>query len=366
MLYMTIWIAFFIILSLYDKTDVWLFRVSLILLTIMFAFTYNNADYDNYLIEYIRSEKMDWRDSEPVWILLMHIFSKLQLPFSVFRAAIFMCAIALINSTISKICNQINFLLLLYFIYPFIIDVTQIRNFFAMSILVFALKYLAAKSRTSIIKFILCIIIATMIHNIFIVYLILIPVKLFSFRKAVLIFIVAFTVMIVLFNRLPYLVLSFFGNYHQGSAHVEKYVVKSLVSPTMIIALGLFYIVFVLGAFWANNQYINAVKHNKCSEEMFGEIQFYLKCIVLISLSFFLNVYSMDFSRVFRNIIIIDYAVVLSAISYSPKRFRHLFYSLLIVIVLYSGLLFEFYPYAETVVYPLFNNNYIFDFISIH
>lgn len=362
MLFLCGWLILFFISCYYNKKGKSVFVIGVIFLTILFSFTIDNADYINYLKEYTEAATMNWNDTEPIWILLMHIGNVLGLSFAFFRALLFIMSIILMFSTVSKITDQINMVLLLYTIYPFIIDSTQIRNFFAMALLIYALQFLASCKKNNILKYILLVIGASLVHNIFIVYIVLVVVKFLDFKKSIMFTSILFLVVLILFKLLPNIVLLYFSDYHNGAAHADKYVIKNLVSILMIIALALFYFMVVLGAIWANKQFTNIQASKELSNEKIEFMQTLLKCILLISISFLLNIYSMDFSRVLRNMVVVEYAIVISAIDKLREKTK-IYLRIMIGISIYACWVFIYYPYSETVFLPIFNN-YFFNYLN--
>lgn len=364
MFFLTAWIFAFLFTNFYFPKNKKVFMISVLGMAILFAFGYDNADYLNYSREYSDSIIMHWDDPEPIWILIMHICNILGMSFSLFKGLIFLVSMLLIFKTVESITDDINIVLTLYFLYPFIIDATQIRNFFAMSILCYSLRYLASSSKIDVIKYITSIFIAFGVHNIFIIYLVLIFTKIIDLKKAIIVTFAVFVGLIAMFKMLPTLVLHFFENYHNGMAHTTKYVVKDTVSIVMILALVIFYVATVVGIIWANKQIQEMFELNVCSIDKLNYIQNLSKCILLMSLSFLLNVYSMDFARVLRNILVIEYSIIVFAVN-NDARHSHIREKLIILsVVCYGCWVFIYYPYSDTVFFPLFTHNYVYEYLS--
>jgi len=364
MFFLIAWILVFLFTNFCFPKNKKVFMISLLGMAILFAFGHDNADYLNYAREYSDSIIMNWDDPEPIWILIMHICNILGMSFSLFKGLIFLVSMLLIFKTVVSITDDVNIVLTMYFLYPFIIDATQIRNFFAMSILCYSLRYLASRRKIDVIKYIISIFLAYGVHNIFIIYLVLIFTKIIDFKKAIIATFVVFVGLIAMFKMLPILVLKFFGNYHDGMAHTTKYVVKDTVSVVMILALVIFYVATVVGIIWANKQIQEMYDLNECSMDKLNYIQNLSKCILLMSLSFLLNIYSMDFARVLRNILVIEYSILVFVIN-NNTRHSYIKEKLIILsVVCYGCWVFIYYPYSDTVFYPLFTHNYVYEYLT--
>lgn len=105
------------------------------------------------------------------WI--SYIASGMNLSFDVFRGVIIIVAILFMYIGISKLGFNRNIVFAIYAIYPFTIDVIQIRNFLAMSLLIYSLHFLNRETRGGCIKFSIVVLLATLVHSISIVFFVL-------------------------------------------------------------------------------------------------------------------------------------------------------------------------------------------------
>jgi hypothetical protein len=88
-----------------------------------------------------------------------------------YRLGIALIGLILISITLFKLVNQRVMFYLLYFIYPFLFDVVQARNFLVMSIVIFAIPFLIDTKLKNKIIYILLILVAASVQKIAIVYL---------------------------------------------------------------------------------------------------------------------------------------------------------------------------------------------------
>ena len=122
-----------------------------------------NSSYGNELTSYYGIDQG--------FLILMRLFSKAGVPFPLFRIIICVFSISLILLTMRAVTDNISIVFCLYLYFPYGYDSDQIRQFLAYSIVVYSLKYLLLKDK-SLLKYMLCIGIASIIHVTAIVYLI--------------------------------------------------------------------------------------------------------------------------------------------------------------------------------------------------
>lgn len=369
------WLLYFslvilILLSLRYKSSKIIKILFVIFMGLMFTFVYDNADTELYRSQYYASKFFDWTDTEPLWMILQVFGMKLKLSFEMFRCIVFLTAISLVFSRIEKFVVEKNIILIIYCIYPFLIDMAQMRNFLAMSILVVAIPYLSDRSVKSLIKFIALIIVATLIHNVFIFYIVLsflwlidINLKYFAYIE-----LIAGGVILLFKNKIPQLVLYFFKNYHNG-AFALKYIHTSGVSFTMGIFLAFYYAMLFIGALYVDYM-LKSVRDNKSSvydKKTLAIMNTYNKSIAILTLTFILTLFSTDFLRISRNLIFVEYGLMLEMSRHSSSLItRTLIRFLLLLAAIMACSVFIYYSYADTVFYPAFTNNHFFEWFNFY
>ncbi|NZA40246.1 EpsG family protein [Eubacterium callanderi] len=171
-----------IILNLFaiilKKNSKLIILITILASCIFFAGNYNNPDYFTYSEQYSlvsTSPKniIFYRNKQYGFYLLMKIFVQLGLEYNQFLFFIALACMLLINSTVQKYVKNPHIYYILFFIFPFLLCIVQIRNFIIMAILVYALRYLIDSSKSNNIKYIICILVASSFHTVALVYLIL-------------------------------------------------------------------------------------------------------------------------------------------------------------------------------------------------
>lgn len=149
----------------------------LIILFIAFVsavFCYDNADYYSYTLIYdyytplglSNAEIVDWGFS-----VLCKIFYNIGCSYEVFRGIYISIACIILYKSILYFTNKSNLPILLYLIFPFALDVVQMRYMFALSIIFYSLRFL---KEGKISKYIIGVIVASTQQMVVVIYLVLI------------------------------------------------------------------------------------------------------------------------------------------------------------------------------------------------
>lgn len=181
--YLLIIIALFIyIKSIYDVTEskaAWM--IYAIGLVIIMSNQATIADYSNYELGYYKSV-LGWSVTDQQWLMTMsgYFANKLGMTFQAYRTCIYILGICLLVVAAKKVESDITLFLILYSIFPMMIDAAQTKNFIAMAFLTLGLSELASTSKSKHIKYILLILIGAGFQIILYAY---IPLVLFCNKK---------------------------------------------------------------------------------------------------------------------------------------------------------------------------------------
>ena len=108
---------------------------------IIMAFTYNIADEGIYLSRYNNLELWDTQ-TEYVYEFIIRVCRSIGLNFYQFKAFITLVQLLLVFHTIQKIGTYPNLIAALYFVYPFAMNVAQMRSALATAVFIFGFRYL--------------------------------------------------------------------------------------------------------------------------------------------------------------------------------------------------------------------------------
>lgn len=111
---------------------------------VLFSLNYKNPDYENYiyLFNNISDGGEGFITSQIGLVYYFKLITYLGLEYRHALIIMFFMSVFLIHSTIVKYSKNHLFVYVLYFVYPFLLDVVQIKQFFTMAILVYSFGFI--------------------------------------------------------------------------------------------------------------------------------------------------------------------------------------------------------------------------------
>lgn len=315
------YIIYFVILylnamfSFFKKHSKIVALFSFIFVWILFWGNTDNPDLRNYITSYdqVINNTITFNLSlrEPGYFIIMKIFANLGISYHGFIACIGLICYLLIFSTVKKYTNNYNYICFLYMIHLFVFDIIQMRNFISVSIIVYAIRYLVEYTNKGKIKYIICILIASTIHNTALFFLILIIIKrnnTNSFVKFIAIFSIVGCI-IVFFNggKIPF-ISEIMNNLLEGT--VRGTYLNVVVPLRYIISLFLLQIVNFTMILICRNQSNKIYNKEKISNEQreFINLIFWANTIAFMFLPLYMQ--SINFYRLMRNLNILNFICV--------------------------------------------------------
>ncbi len=226
-----------------------------------------------------------------------------------------------VNMLISRYSKKPNKILSLYLIFPFLTDLVQFRNFISMVFIIYAVSYLF-NSKTSYIKFIILILLASTFHITSLFYLLLIFTK-FIDKRVLLIGATVVAITIFVLNDQIIQILSGFIDVSKiGYFHSE-------VSSTTKLLLILYVIIFgyALSKLKKRNKLEHFIDSKADLDVIIG-----VNIVIMISLAFVMR--DLNFIRIFRNLMLITYLVIPPLLLNDYKKIRLSLSSLLLHILI--------------------------------
>jgi len=138
-------------------------NIMLVFLWILFAFSYGNADYNIHLRKYTQYQFLN---SQTEWLYnqLMVFFNRLGLSYRGFLIIVSAFILLVLFSFTKKHTKNSAWVLAMYMLYPFCMDVTMVRYTLAISVVYIGLGFLFEGKKRWLLKYCCCILIASMIH----------------------------------------------------------------------------------------------------------------------------------------------------------------------------------------------------------
>lgn len=182
-------LAFFILLffsvtvHMFSNKQLIMMPVFIIGLSILVGLTYDVPDYGAYeryfsLAQYISFENFDEATSQYYkvnndigYMFLNSLGYDVGLTYSEFRFVSTLLCMLVIAIVVYKLTHNIALVLIMYLIYPFTMDVCQVRNFIAEAVLLVATYFFASAGKKRYVIFAAFILLATSIHKAFVLYL---------------------------------------------------------------------------------------------------------------------------------------------------------------------------------------------------
>lgn len=344
-----------------------IFLFAFLFMWILFGWNTGNADYFNYQHIYKSIDLYGrYKGVEFGYEFVCRIAVAIGLSYNGFLVFYSFIGLSLITSTARKYTNNLSFVFVLYFIYPFLLDIVQIRNFMSMAIIIYATRYLVADTKKDYIKYIIFVILASTFHVSAFFYMIFLLVRIKSRKKLTYVTLAILIIGVPLTSLLPYIV---------NTLHMERYSIY-LSFSTSFYAKVLF--VVYLGTSIALTYYgYRGIRKKKYQLELheldtkienqieFAEVVMKINIVILVVYVFILI--DVDFIRLYRNILPLNYILFSmtkpkNKITKSAKKFVHSW--CVFAFVTLSSFAFIFLRTYQGVVYAIFKNNSIIDFFK--
>lgn len=363
-----IWIGLLLLIaSVLFRNNKYLYVVQIVFLWLVAANNTWNADYTNYINGYRFMFNYHGLISEPIYWLLARISYFAGLDFQGFRYLFFGIAYIVLGIGIWKLAEFPNIIMGLYFLYPFSVDVIQMRGLMANAfaiIMVWEIREFVNKGkRRGLSLSILFIVLAAGFHYsaiaFAIVYLAILSKQTFRkhFPKFVGLGIIAIAIMVIFSSRINGKLIEL-GILEKAISY-QSYDYKIGGYLISVFALRCIFILICWLAIYSPKKE-NAV--NGC--EMLLSNQFLFRCTILLSLYAFLELFvSMEIERISRVALILGYILLTDTAVISRKNnYWAIKVLMMMFVVVYFYIMYfrhfsastNWFNYAFT---PIFENN---------
>lgn len=350
-----------------------IFFLLFLLLWIMFGWSHGNADYLAYASSYDNLSYFDNFSEGTIGLkIIFSFFSSIGISYQWFLIIISFFGLALIAYTIRKYSQYGCFVFLLYFIFPYLLDIVQIKNFLVTALIVYAVRYLVSEEKGSVIKYIVIVCMATLIHYSAVFFLLLLLVKYFDFKTIAWITVIVSVVILITYKTNLFIVItSKIAPSSWVTTRLDQGVNDDLSSQILRIVRMSFILFLFIYLKRKVIQYIKKHEYNLEANggykvdntETFRFIDIVSKTNVLVAIAIPLLMYSREFYRIQQDILILNYMVFSLGFNKSNQNksgrlvmsFIMVIYCMvsLYIMVLRNDNLF-------TVFRPMFENNLLF------
>lgn len=334
------------------------------LMFVLMAYSYGNADFSTYEI-YFRIYGSDLSFSvlllnNGLFKVLCALFTRIGLNY--YHLLFFLTVVGLFNLyiTAKRFIEYKSIVFSLYFIYPFVMDITQIRNFVAMSFLLRGCVYLIdddSKTKKGIISFVIYNVVASLFHITFVFYFILPLIRVINKKNLKYFVPIMLIGEIVVFGQLQN-IISILTSIDKTEFYFSEHIgFVTLIIVVLYYLLVLFVVSYVSKAYPEKTWLSNIVKIN-----------------LMLVLSLPVIYYSFEFMRLYRNIFFLNYISIGYLLERNFKdrvtngksvRFllvnkKQLIFLVMLSICIFSLYLFILHDYSKTVFIPTFEMNRLF------
>lgn len=340
------------ILSMLFKRSKFVSLLLFILMFLLMAFNYWNADYDMYAKLFIKYGSIDYYyNTEYLFQAFCKLIYSYKENYHSFLFIYSAIAIFLMYVTIKKQAKYPAFVTMLYLIFSFFLDAVQIRHFMASAIICFGLKYLLKNNCTKkdYMKYLLLNIIAIGFHYMAVFYLIFLLIPKLSKKslKPLLMKIILFSsILFLIINSNIFIkLLSLF----LPESKINAYFISGDWKVNKIVTIILIIVQLIpLIILWIN-------KKNNDDNDLLKKVIIMNILLIIVTPFYF---YTVEFGRIFRGIIIYDYIALSNSLTkkLTYRNIKIYFMSFLLASILFIVLIIIVGVFNKTVLSILQNN----------
>lgn len=330
----------------------------LALIVIFMGCNLNNPD--SYIYKNIYYDP-SFFTKDPLFGLLVVFFRSIGISLTEFRILIAAFGVVLIHSSVLRFNSNIKVFYLLYFSFPFLFDVVQMRNYLGIAIIIFALSfYFFEKTKKRFFSY-LFIAIACLIQKTHLIFFVLLPISRFLNKKRTAILFVVICCLFSLVFLDDNLCDSLGTVLHSIDLDGLQYFTSRITNYGWIIKWTI-YLFNIFISFFISRR----IAYSDCATHYQVDFSnFVFKINAAASICLPLYIVNPTFFRIERNIIILNY--ILIAIYYNvyikTKTFDYKFIFYL-SIILYSLIIFlveiVYCGYFESIFLNIFRSNLLF------
>lgn len=334
--------------SLFNKNNMKVLSIGIFaFMACLFIFSKGQADSLNYqyYFENINSiiiKKNLFNSYEYGWYYYVLLISKITSNYQVYLTITFLICSSLIFYTVREYSDNYFLFSVLFLIYPFIMEIINIRYFIAESIFIFSIPFLIKRKR---LVYILLILLASTFHSLVLFFLLFCfsGEILNKYKKQFIIIYSSILIILICFARSS-TVVSFFSNLVTGS---KQYVFQTN-SGFGFIAAGIILVINVFLFMWIYN-----MTKNKNNEISFSQILYQIN---LLSLGIgVLFLYNTLFERLFRGVLLLNFIYYSNILKKISIQQRTMLYIVIIITLLLNLWFYTIYrSFFYTIFSPIF------------
>lgn len=340
--------------------------ILMLVLTIIMVHNKYNLDYANYAEAYYKTTNL--KGFEFCYFIIQYICKNIGLSFAAFRFFIYVVGMVILWIAIHRIVSKTEIFYFLYFLFPFFLDVIEIRNYIGLTIFVYAFTVLISDESCSKIKYVILMLVASGFHN---VYLVFIPFVFFSseyssnIKKVVMSVCALLSIILMLF--FPTLTLNFInlcyriivgggisGNRDNYLSGIHTHYGYLLILMEQVAT----FIISYLECRVIESVPNEGLEKQKLIQKKFIKIIFWLNLFAFI----FCPIYRIhgQFTRIMQNIMVLTHVAFVATLNVvNNKKSKN------IVVIVFLYCLYVLFFFTYIILYSHFNDIFIQTFTNI-
>jgi len=357
-----------ILIGLFIRVGKWYRFAVVVSLFVLVSTNIYRADYNIHLNLYNSSIEGIYYFSVGAnygWVLLCRLGHFINLTFDGFAIICIVISMVLIILTITrytKTTGLSNKVLAAFMVFPALIDLIQLRHFVAISIVIFAIRFIVDRKRFGVLYYCIAVFIATTIHSAVVIYLMFVLVLLLSdkVRKVLPVFMTVFAVLIIILTNFT-TVITDISSLIIGDLRTTVYILNPITASrfeTIIACFALYICNFLLLKYATKNLNRSIIEESDVEptsvliKSFAADVR---DCNILLFSTLPFIFFTNDFARFPRSMTVLNCIVFASDIYYErnkDKKFRKILIYSTYILLLFVGFIFM-YNYDDIVV-PLF------------
>lgn len=283
--------------------------LTLLFIWMLLAGNTSNLDMGNYINYYNNSVTTKYNETIEVgYLFLQKVGNALGLDYTRFKLFSIIPCLILIHSTIKKFSTNYHYVYFFYMLYVMFMDAVQIRNFMAISIVIYSIRFLMEFGKKNVLKYVISILIATSIHTSSFIYILLIFIN-GRMKKTLIKIVVGATFVLCIITFLNDNQIPLINNILQVIDYEKVNVYLSTSTRFGFLYPFFLHILNFIVILWARNIMKNFIlKHNKLNGNIkymnFINLVFWINFLAFMF--FPLYMMNLNFYRLTRNFIIIN------------------------------------------------------------
>ena len=359
-IFMIFWIGYYIFRTVRHEKHKISSIITIIIIALLFSLNCKNADSSMYesIYNHCLSEEIIDHGNDFLYIIINRLFYLIGFDYQSFHCLLICSCLLIVYSYIFKHTQNTTPVMIIYAVTAGLFDYIQQRQFLATCIILLGIDNLKSKGAKNIIKYVIYVAVASLVHKGSITYLLFVPFMFQdSFKKKRSVQIGVFVGLIVFVlstSDVPYKLLRSIS----GEGVASFYFISNNFNDSV---KGILYGIIFQQLFLFGLLLLSTKTQNKSKEDE----RSYSSCVLLENAILIgcspLNFLSTQFKRLYRVIVIPSYCVLFDNISFTNKKIEKKEFIMILYIICYSIIYYRISLRANpNIVSDIFNNNYLF------